>query len=119
MDLALTVKERGSDAQQQQATGDTSAARPAKRRCALLGKLKKPGFLCHMPMPIIADTTGQAHIESQSPHHPEPVPDLAAAWNDPDHPFHANARVVVSQLFTYLQLWCLMYGFISCFFGLW
>ena len=70
------------------------AQKAGRRRCICVGEVKVPAKLMVSPG--------------------EPV-DLVAAWNAGEK----QARAVVAQLFTYMQVWRMCYGFVTCWFGTW
>jgi hypothetical protein len=71
-----------------------------RERCICVGEVKRPGVLL-------------LHGGTTAP------PDLVVAWQDSHHPLHVTARAVLSQVFRYMQLWRMCYGFISCWFATW
>ncbi|PNH05089.1 hypothetical protein TSOC_008675 [Tetrabaena socialis] len=111
-DLMLTVDDEQQQPQQQQrkrpaageggGEGEEEAPddlRAHKRRCVLVGEIK----------------TVQRLMEQVD----KPM-DLRGAWSDASHrQHHAQARAVISQLYTYMQVWRICYGFISCWYGTW
>ena len=96
MDFVLTIEKMGTGEEQHPEQA------PVRRRCICVGEIKAPQKL------IRADG----------------VPlDLVELWNrsasTDDSPVHRTVRAVISQLFTYMQLWKLSYGFLSCWFWTW
>jgi hypothetical protein len=72
---------------------------PAKRRCICVGEVKRPGAL-------LSST--------------KDLPDLVAAYHQQHSDQHQQAVVAaIKQIYTYLQLWRMCYGYISCWFGTW
>jgi hypothetical protein len=87
--------------EQQQQQGQQQQMQPAqpdeplaKRRCVCVGEVKKPSaLLCRL----------------------DDLPDLVAEYEEGDQ----NAVAVISQIFTYMQLWHMCYGFITCWLSTW
>jgi hypothetical protein len=71
-----------------------------RERCIVAGAVRRPGVLL-------------LHGDATAP------PDLVVAWQDTQHPLHVTARAVLSEVFRYMQLWRMCYGFISCWFATW
>jgi len=89
MDLVLAVKEEPAE----------QGKPPAKRRCICVGEVKRPGAL-------LSST--------------QDLPDLVAAYHQQHSDHHQQAVVAaIKQIYTYMQLWRMCYGYISCWFGTW
>jgi cytochrome P450 len=53
-----------------------------------------------------------------SAEHLTPI-NLVKAWMNTDDPHHTQARAVIQQAFSYMKVWDMKYGMISCYFAKW